>query len=70
MPVNEIHVEVEDKVLQVLKKLTQLLARILLMLLTKSEENLSLIKSNYCLALLPSSLRGKPEMTFTDQEEN
>jgi len=49
MPDNETNAEVEDKVLQVLKKMTQLLAKMLLMLYTDSEENLKLIKTKSVL---------------------
>jgi len=55
MPVNETNAEVEDKVLQVLKNLTQLLAKMPLMLCTDSEESLKLIKTQSVLVLLSDS---------------
>jgi len=56
MPYNETNAEVEDKVLQVLKKkLTQLLAKMVLMFYTDSEENLKLIKTKSVLVLLSDS---------------
>ena len=55
MPDHETNAEVEDKVLQVLKKLTQLLAKMPLMLYTDSEENLKLIKTKSVLVLLSDS---------------
>jgi len=45
MPDNETNTDVEEKVLRVLKKLSQLLPKILLMLYTDSEEYLKLIKT-------------------------
>ena len=70
MPYNETNAEVEDKVLQVLKKkLTQLLAKMVLMFYTDSEENLKLIKTKSVLVLLSDSQLEKPATTYTAQEK-
>ena len=71
MPDNETNTDVEEKVLQVLKKIDTAFTKdaIDVVAYTDSEENLKLIKTKSVLVLLSDSQLEKTGTTYTAQEK-